>query len=53
MNKTTILNSFNDHFFEFIDDIINIIENNKEIKTARVFCSKTVCVHGKSNCAYE
>ena len=45
MNKTTILNSFNDHFFEFIDDIINIIENNKEIKTARVFFKTTISLN--------
>jgi hypothetical protein len=37
VNKGTILNSFNEHFFEFIDDIINIIEKNKEIIVARNF----------------
>jgi hypothetical protein len=37
INKSAVLNSFNDHFFEFIDDIINIIEVNKDIKVARDF----------------
>jgi hypothetical protein len=37
ISKSTILNSFNEHFFEFIDDIIGIIENNQDIKVARDF----------------
>ena len=37
INKSAVLNSFNEHFFEFIDDIINIIEANKDIKVARDF----------------
>lgn len=37
ISKSSILNNFNEHFFEFIDDIIKIIENNKDIKIARDF----------------
>ena len=37
INKGTLLNSFNEHFFEFIDDIINIIEQNNDIIVARNF----------------
>jgi hypothetical protein len=34
-NKSTILKTFNSHFFEFIDDVIRIFPENKEIKQAR------------------
>jgi hypothetical protein len=34
-NKSTILKTFNMHFFEFIDDVIRIFPENKEIKQAR------------------
>lgn len=37
LNKSSILNTFNEHFFEFIEDIILIIEDNNEIKYARDF----------------
>lgn len=37
INKSTILKSFNEHFFEFLDDIINIIHVNDDIKVARDF----------------
>jgi hypothetical protein len=37
INKSIIINNFNQHFFEFIDDIINIIDDNKDIKVARDF----------------
>ena len=35
--KTAILNSFNQHFFEFVDEIIKIIEDNKDLIIARNF----------------
>jgi len=35
-NKTTILRSFNTHFFDFLDDIISIYPDNSEISSARV-----------------
>jgi hypothetical protein len=34
-DKSTILKTFNNHFFEFIDDIIRIFPENKDIKQAR------------------
>lgn len=34
-DKSVILKSFNEHFFEFIDDIITIIQDNAEIKMAK------------------
>jgi len=34
-NKTAILKTFNTHFFEFIDDIIRIFPDNKDVKHAR------------------
>ncbi len=34
-NKTTIVKTFNNHFFEFIDDVIRIFPENKDIKFAR------------------
>ena len=34
-NKSAILKTFNAHFFEFIDDVIRIFPDNKDIKHAR------------------
>jgi hypothetical protein len=34
-NKSAILKTFNTHFFEFIDDVIRIFPDNKDIKHAR------------------
>jgi len=36
-DKTTILKSFNEHFFEFLDDVIGIINPNDDIKMAKQF----------------
>jgi hypothetical protein len=36
-NKTTVLRSFNTHFFDFIDDIIKVIPENHDILAARSF----------------
>ena len=33
--KTTILRGFNNHFFEFLDEIIRIFPENREIRDAR------------------
>ncbi len=33
--KSTILRTFNSHFFEFIDDILNIFPQNSDLLTAR------------------
>lgn len=35
MNKSTVMKSFNTLFFDFMDDIITIYPENKEIKFAR------------------
>jgi hypothetical protein len=35
INKTTILRGFNNHFFDFLDDIINIVPNNQDLPTSR------------------
>ena len=35
--KSAVLSSFNEHFFEFIDDIVKIIEDNKDLIVARNF----------------
>lgn len=35
MDNTNILQAFNNHFFEFIDDINNIMPDNKELLSAR------------------
>jgi len=35
MNKSTVSKSFNTLFFEFLDDVISIYPENKEIKYAR------------------
>jgi len=34
-DKTTLLRAFNNHFFEFLDEIIRIFPENREIKDAR------------------
>jgi len=34
-DKTTILRAFNTHFFEFIDDILRIFPENRELKDAK------------------
>ena len=34
-DKTTILRGFNNHFFEFLDEIIRIFPENTEIRNAR------------------
>jgi hypothetical protein len=36
-DKSTILKSFNVHFFDFLDDVAGIIENNEEILTSKTF----------------
>ena len=35
IDKTTLLRAFNNHFFEFLDEIIRIFPENREIKDAR------------------
>jgi hypothetical protein len=35
MNKSTVMRTFNTHFIEFIDDIINIFPEQMEIQTAK------------------
>jgi hypothetical protein len=34
-DKSTILRAFNTHFFEFLDDIIRIIPDNRDISVAK------------------
>ena len=34
-DKSTIMRTFNNHIFEFLDDIITIFPNNVEIQTAK------------------
>ena len=34
-DKLTIMKTFNTHFFEFLDDVITILPDNEEIKSAR------------------
>jgi hypothetical protein len=36
-DKSTVLKSFNTHFFDFLDDIANIIENNEDILISKTF----------------
>ena len=36
-DKSLIMKAFNKQFFDFLDDIIGIIEVNEEIKVARVY----------------
>ena len=40
-DKSTILKAFNNHFFEFFDDLINIVEDNTDIKSSKKFLSLT------------
>lgn len=35
MDKSTIMRTFNKHFIEFLDDIINIFPEKREIRTAK------------------
>ena len=35
MDKTKLLIAFNNHFFEFIDDILRVFPNDYELKTAK------------------
>lgn len=34
-DKSTVLKAFNNHFFEFIQDIINIFPENEDLKTTK------------------
>jgi hypothetical protein len=34
-DKSTVLRTFNTHFFEFVDDILNIFPSNADLMTAR------------------
>ena len=36
-DKSTILKGFNTHFFNFLDDVASIIEDNDEILTSKAF----------------
>ena len=36
VNKTTIVKAFNTHFFEFLDDIIQILPENVDIASAKI-----------------
>ena len=36
LNKTTIVKAFNTHFFEFLDDIIQILPENVDIASAKI-----------------
>lgn len=40
-DKSAILKAFNNHFFEFFDDLINIVEDNTDIKSSKKFLSLT------------
>ena len=40
-DKSTILKAFNNHFFEFFDDLINIVDDNTDIKSSKKFLSLT------------
>jgi hypothetical protein len=35
MDKTTLLRAFNNHFFEFVDDIISIFPENTDLPNSR------------------
>jgi len=37
MDKKTILKAFNNHFLEFVDDLITIFPNDYDLKTAYTF----------------
>jgi len=34
-DKSTILKAFNNHFFDFVDDIISVISDNEELKVGK------------------
>ena len=36
-NKSTVLKGFNTYFFDFLDDVASIIENNEDILVSRSF----------------
>ena len=36
-DKSTVLKGFNSHFFDFLDDIANIIDNNEDILISKAF----------------
>lgn len=36
-DKSAVLKGFNSHFFDFLDDIANIIDNNEEILISKAF----------------
>jgi hypothetical protein len=42
MDKTQILETFNKHFLEFVDDVQRVVPNNSEIMTARKAISKSL-----------
>jgi hypothetical protein len=35
-DKTTLLRAFNTHFFDFIDDILNIFPENEDLKVTKI-----------------
>ena len=37
MDKSTLLKGFNNLFFEFLDDVLTVYPDNKEIKYAKKF----------------
>lgn len=37
MDKSIILKSFNKQFFDFIEDVNRIVENNMDIETSRIY----------------
>lgn len=41
MDKSSVLKAFNNHFFEFIDDVIRILPDNNDIKTSKTFFETT------------
>lgn len=41
MDKSIVLKGFNNHFFEFMDDIITIIPDNNDLKTTKTFFEMT------------
>tara|TARA_B100001175_G_C19443956_1_gene607728 strand:- start:732 stop:1127 length:396 start_codon:yes stop_codon:yes gene_type:complete len=41
MDKSTVLKAFNNHLFEFIDDVISAFPDNNDIKTTKTFFELT------------
>lgn len=35
MDSRTILKAFNDHFIEFVDDVVRVFPNNKDVMTTK------------------